>query len=730
MSISGGLFKTAPSKDYLASEKAVVPSGNSSYPYTVGIGVTGVSLDKTTATIAVGENATLTAAVAPESATNKSVTWASSNTSVATVSGGTVTGVAPGKATITVTTADGSKTATCEVTVLDKFVVTFESAQGTAPKALTVVDGEAIKLPAAPEDVDATVYVFNGWKLGDEIYQPTSVSEKAYTVTGSVTFVAQWNKIVVPADPEESGSTQIEVTTGETNTSIENVPEDQKEAAEQIAEDLAATTVLDEEAEKAMTDAAEKVAQDQSVVDKALEEAEKNGVTAGEVEPLTVVVKTYMDIEVKSVDENAVVLDITPRYDVIVSNGTSEHKAVEGEKLEVSGEISITLPLPAALASVENIYVRHVKEDGTVYYYKAVKDEDAGTITFTNPHGFSEFTLISDSRTATVNFNGTSKTLTPADVGAELSDNYTVPSGKRFGGWKFEGIDGTYTTLTDDLLTALAELESPITAEPVFSNRSSGGSSGSSSYTASVDSGIKHGTVTVSPKSASKGTTVTITVKPNTGYELDDLTVTDKNGDTVKLTRKSDTKYTFTMPASRVTIDADFVKIEEAPAHSFADVPDGFWAEDAIIWAYENGYMKGTSETTFGPSGNVSRQQLWMILARLSGASPATMAEAKSWAVANGVSDGSSPSGSVTRQQMVTILYRYATLMGYDVSAKADLTVYPDYASVASYAQDAMAWAVANGIVGGTSQGTLNPAGTASRAQFAVILSRFCEKMA
>lgn len=722
--ISGGLFKTAPATAYLASGMKVMDSGNSSYPYTVGIGVTDVTLDKSSASIAIGETVDLTATVVPADATNRSVTWVSDNTDVATVSGGTVTGVKPGTATVTVTTVDGSKTASCEVTVLDKYIVSFESAQGTAPEAQTVVQGETIDLPDAPEDVDTTVYIFNGWKLGDTIYQPTSVSEEAYTVTGSVTFVAQWNKIVVPADPEESGSTQIEVTTGETNTSIENVPEDQKEAAEQIADALADITVLGEEA---LVDAATEVAQDQDIVDAAIDDAQDKGVTAGEGETLTVVVKTYMDIEVKSVDENAVVLDITPRYDVIVSNGTSEHKAVEGEKLEVSEEISITLPLPAALASVENIYVRHVKEDGTVYYYKAVKDEGAGTITFTNPHGFSEFTLISDSRTATVNFNGTSKTLTPADVGAELSDNYTVPSGKRFGGWKFEGIDGTYTTLTDDLLTALAALGSPITAEPVFSNRSSG--SGSSSYTASVDSGIKNGAVTVSPKSASKGTTVTITVKPDTGYELDDLTVTDKNGDTVKLTRKSDTKYTFTMPASKVTIDADFVKIEEAPARSFADVPDGFWAEDAIIWAYENGYMKGTSETAFDPSGNVSRQQLWMILARLSGASPATMAEAKSWAVANGVSDGSSPSGSVTRQQMVTILYRYATLMGYDVSAKADLTVYPDYASVASYAQDAMAWSVANGIVGGTTQGTLNPTGTASRAQFAVILSRFCEKM-
>ena len=258
--------------------------------------------------------------------------------------------------------------------------------------------------------------------------------------------------------------------------------------------------------------------------------------------------------------------------------------------------------------------------------------------------------------------------------------------------------------------------------------RPSGSGSGSSGYTVSVDSG-KHGSVTVSPKSAKKGTTVTITVKPDKGYELDDLTVTDKDGDTVKLTKKSDTKYTFTMPSGKVEVEATFVKIEEAPEQTFIDVPDGYWAEDAIAWASENGYMNGNTAVTFNPEGTVSRQQLWMILARLSGYNPADMAEAKSWAVDNGISDGTAPGGAVSRQQLVTILYRYAVRMGYQTDRTADLTVYPDHAGVAAYAKDAMSWSVANSIVGGTTQGTLNPAGTATRAQFAVILSRFCENI-
>ncbi len=301
------------------------------------------------------------------------------------------------------------------------------------------------------------------------------------------------------------------------------------------------------------------------------------------------------------------------------------------------------------------------------------------------------------------------------------------------------GADGEYTVILPNTSGAYqftatyagdANHEAASANCTVTVTRTSGGSSSSSSgYAVSVDS-AKHGSVTVSPKSAKKGDTVTITVKPDSGYELDDLTVTDKDGDELKLTKKSDTKYTFTMPASKVEVEATFVKIKEAPEQTFTDVPANFWAEDAIAWAYENGCMNGSTAATFAPEGTVSRQQLWMVLARLSGYNPADMAEAKSWAVDNGISDGTAPGGSVSRQQLVTILYRYAVRMGYKTSGSADLTAYPDHASVAAYAKDAMSWSVANSIVGGTTQGTLNPAGTATRAQFAVILSRFCENIA
>ena len=243
-----------------------------------------------------------------------------------------------------------------------------------------------------------------------------------------------------------------------------------------------------------------------------------------------------------------------------------------------------------------------------------------------------------------------------------------------------------------------------------------------------IPTGLQHGTVTVSPKRADKGDTVTITVKPDNGYELDELTVTDKDGDTVKLQSKGGNKYTFTMPGSKVTVEATFT-LEKEENLPFADVAEDYWAVEEITWAYENGYMNGVSAERFAPGSTVTRQQLWMVLARLTEFNPSNMTEAQHWAVESKISDGSNPGGALTRQQMVTILYRWAQQMGYDVSGRADLSAFPDNASVAAYATEPMTWAIAEGIISGTTEGLLNPAGTATRAQFAVILYRFFENV-
>ena len=252
---------------------------------------------------------------------------------------------------------------------------------------------------------------------------------------------------------------------------------------------------------------------------------------------------------------------------------------------------------------------------------------------------------------------------------------------------------------------------------------SSGGSDPVYSPALDVSSG---GSVQVSPRNPSEDDEVTIRVDPDSGYEVGTVTVTDRNGREVDVTAEGGNTYTFLQPQGRVTISVTFVR--ESGSTFFADVPEAFWAYDEIKWAYDNGYVNGTSANTFSPNASISRQQVWMILARLSGTAPADMAAARSWAVANGISDGTNPGSAVTRQQLVALLYRYAQMMGSDNGQREDLAGFPDAGTVSAYAVEPMQWSVANGIVAGTSQGTLNPAGTATRAQFAAILYRFANQ--
>lgn len=237
------------------------------------------------------------------------------------------------------------------------------------------------------------------------------------------------------------------------------------------------------------------------------------------------------------------------------------------------------------------------------------------------------------------------------------------------------------------------------------------------------------GKVTVTPGRADKGDTVTITVKPNDGYMLDELTVTAKNGGSVKLTWKDDNKYTFTMPGSQVSIQATFVKDSGQTVDlPFADVAESDWYYDAVQYVYDNDLMNGTSATTFSPFVTTSRAMILTILARYDGVDTSTGStwyEAGAvWAIAEGVSDGTNLEANLTREQLVTMLWRYA---GSPV-VEGDLADYPDSASVSDWAVNAMIWAVENGVITGNGAGALNPQGTATRAEVATILMRFIEK--
>lgn len=263
--------------------------------------------------------------------------------------------------------------------------------------------------------------------------------------------------------------------------------------------------------------------------------------------------------------------------------------------------------------------------------------------------------------------------------------------------------------------------------------KSSGGDDSDPTYAIEVGKDIRNGTVTANRRYAERGDTVTITVKPDDGFKLDDLTVTDKNGKELKLTDKGNGKYTFTMPASKVEINATFAKeIETSP---FSDVSTSAYYYEAVKWAQEKGITGGIGNGLFGPNQPCTRAQIVTFLWRAAGSpEPKSMssfsdvsadsyyAKAVAWAVENGITTGTgdgkfSPDATCTRAQSVTFLFR---AIGKLVDSKAEFSdVLTD-----SYYANAVAWAVENGVTNGIGDGLFGPDNSCTRAQIVTFLFR------
>ena len=263
--------------------------------------------------------------------------------------------------------------------------------------------------------------------------------------------------------------------------------------------------------------------------------------------------------------------------------------------------------------------------------------------------------------------------------------------------------------------------------------KSSGGDDSDPTYAIEVGKDIRNGTVTANRRYAERGDTVTITVKPDDGFKLDDLTVTDKNGKELKLTDKGNGKYTFTMPAGKVEINAAFVKeVETSP---FSDVSTSAYYYEAVKWAQEKGITGGIGNGLFGPNQPCTRAQIVTFLWRAAGSpEPKSMssfsdvstdsyyAKAVAWAVENGITTGTgdgkfSPDATCTRAQSVTFLFR---AIGKLVDSKAEFSdVLTD-----SYYANAVAWAVENGVTNGIGDGLFGPDNSCTRAQIVTFLFR------
>ena len=331
---------------------------------------------------------------------------------------------------------------------------------------------------------------------------------------------------------------------------------------------------------------------------------------------------------------------------------------------------------------------------------------------------------------------------TVADKGS-----YTLPAAPSKSGYDFKGwSNGTAT------YAANAQVEN-ITADMEFTAKwekqkddSSSGSSDNERTYAIITEDDGNGSVTVSADEASAGTRITVTVKPDAGYELDELTVTDAKNKDLKLTKRSETTYTFHMADSKVTVEASFAKdgTVQQPDTRFDDVAKSAWYHKAVEYVAENGIMSGVSAREFAPNAGFSRAMLAQTLYAMSGkpavkaestfadvAASAWYADAVNWAAekgyVSGVGDGKfAPDASVTREQMALILYRYAG--SPDASGMAQKE-FADSSSVSAYAVDAIRWAVHEGLISGMENNTLAPQGTATRAQVAQILMNFHQKL-
>ena len=264
--------------------------------------------------------------------------------------------------------------------------------------------------------------------------------------------------------------------------------------------------------------------------------------------------------------------------------------------------------------------------------------------------------------------------------------------------------------------------------------KSSGGDDSDPTYAIEVGKDIRNGTVTANRRYAERGDTVTITVKPDDGFKLDDLTVTDKNGKELKLTDKGNGKYTFTMPAGKVEINAAFVKeVETSP---FSDVSTSAYYYEAVKWAQEKDITGGIGNGLFGPNQPCTRAQIVTFLWRAAGSpEPKSMssfsdvsadsyyAKAVAWAVENGITTGTgdgkfSPDATCTREQAVAFLYRAS-----GSPAVSGGSAFSDVAANAYYA-DAVAWVEKNGVTGGIGGGLFGSGNTCTRAQIVTFLYR------
>ena len=513
------------------------------------------------------------------------------------------------------------------------------------------------------------------------------------------------------------------------------------------------------------------------VIDGLKELSDNSSITEADVK---IVYQTYIDVKVSSAEKSdnsytELAVELTPMYRVIatknevseyvvdtdlVAGSTDTANAIQVSKPQPltlpESNYNITLALPTGFAADgAKLSIKHIKASGDEYYTGIVSTEGSGEnlktyVTFTT-NGFSPFVIYA----ASANVASIGDNVYPSLQAAidavqdnqtitllkDTDENVTVSKAVKF------TLDTTSSNFTGSI-TAGSRYTLTQSGNTYTVTRQSSSSSGSTSTTYDVNvNAATNGAVAADKKTASKGTTVTVTASPSKGYVVDAVKVVDKDGKDVAVTGK-DGKYVFTMPASAVTVTGAFKAETPAPvALPFTDVKIGNWFYDAVKYAYEQGLMTGTSATTFAPNGTMNRAMIVTVLYRLekspavTGASKFTdvpagqwYSDAVAWAAANKIVNGYDettfgPMNAVTREQMAAILFRYEQVKGLEnVTLEENLNRFPDQNKISAYAIPALQWAVGQKIINGNADGTLDPTGTATRAQVAQIFTNLLNK--
>lgn len=607
-----------------------------------------------------------------------------------------------------------------------------------------------------------------------------TVDPSAYCVTGKTGVPSNRIDKYVWTVGEKS-ATKAEVATGEPTVDASKVAvknEEDKALLNATKSALSSTEVEGNGIATAAAAAANNntVTADETVVNQLKKATSDNTVTT---ENTNIVIQTYMDMTITGVDASSekktITVDIQPMYRTVattadVKNGGEivlkgdESKAVNAvqignpQKLAVSGETTVSIQLPTGFVTdaTAKIFVQH---KGYEYEATVTKDDGVYTATFTNPHGFSPFTISMTSQAVAqigetkytslqdavnaVENNGTIEI-----VGGNKDYTATISGSSKTIKVKNSLTDEIKVTVNGESKTIKPSEDATFTYTKPSSSSSGGSSSGKTTYKVTT-SAVNNGGVNASPSTAEKGATITITLSPDKGYKLDKLTVTDGSGKTVSTVKKSDTVYTFTMPASAVNVGVSYVKATETPSKTkFNDVSANDWFASAVDYVTGKGMMNGTAANTFSPKANTTRGMVVTVLYRLENqpstsaasftdvASGAYYANAVAWANANGIVSGYGsgkfgPNDKVTREQLAAILYRYAQYKKYDVSVGEDTNIlsYDDAQSISTYAIPAIQWACGAGVVTGKSGSKLDPKGNATRAEVAAMLMRFCENV-